>query len=479
MKKVFWISMVFIFIFNFSCVFGAKNEHFDGLTAIQNGVCVAKYGKSISILDPKLKVTVLDTSKARINAKGNKIDIIGTGSFDVKVNNKVVKFFAWNARLESGSVKTFSNVACNKNEKTVKDKVFLSVSKESNVYKINAYLYAGKDTGNLTGRYIKNISKFTTAFEQNFYVSPLVNNKMYVYFLNVGAADGIIIVNNGQVALIDGGHASTTAGKVAAVNKIIDVLWVELGIKKIDYLIGSHNHPDHIECWGEVANKFEIGSVYISKYAKLQKGYQKKITDIFSKNKIKEIGISSAPIKIGQANLGKQVTIKVLAPWDDSKITENAMKENNDIYANAYSLVLLLENGEHSFLLAGDAFEESKTMKFMKNSQGKLYNDWFYEQYADKLDIDVIKLAHHGLNEMPMKLLNKIIPANKKQWIVLTCGEKYAEQLKNGKVYDTRHNWVINKLIPNRPNATFVYTAMRNEYVLFISDGKTMTREYK
>ena len=64
------------------------------------------------------------------------------------------------------------------------------------------------------------------------------DNNLRVYCLDVGQGDSILITNNNKTMLID---ASTNEMGSRVVKYSND-----LGIKKIDYLVGTHPHEDHI-----------------------------------------------------------------------------------------------------------------------------------------------------------------------------------------------------------------------------------------
>ena len=59
-----------------------------------------------------------------------------------------------------------------------------------------------------------------------------------VYYFDVGQADSILIVNNGESMLID-------AGNNADGNLVVNNLKT-IGINKLTYVIGTHPHEDHI-----------------------------------------------------------------------------------------------------------------------------------------------------------------------------------------------------------------------------------------
>lgn len=69
-------------------------------------------------------------------------------------------------------------------------------------------------------------------------VEFVAQEDLLIDFMDVGQADGILIRNQDKVMLIDAG--TNEAGKM-----VVNYLQ-NLGITKIDYLIGTHPHEDHI-----------------------------------------------------------------------------------------------------------------------------------------------------------------------------------------------------------------------------------------
>lgn len=68
--------------------------------------------------------------------------------------------------------------------------------------------------------------------------SPQSAPKAQVHFIDVGQADAILIVSGGAAVLID-------AGTNSAGQSVLDYIKAQ-GVSKIDFLIGTHPHEDHI-----------------------------------------------------------------------------------------------------------------------------------------------------------------------------------------------------------------------------------------
>ena len=103
-----------------------------------------------------------------------------------------------------------------------------------------------------------NISENVVAQE-----SPDINTNVVegqdvvVKFFDVGQADSILVQSAGVNMLIDAG--TNNMG-----NTVVQNL-KDLGITKINYLVGTHPHEDHIGGMDDVINNFEIGTIYMPK----------------------------------------------------------------------------------------------------------------------------------------------------------------------------------------------------------------------
>ena len=82
--------------------------------------------------------------------------------------------------------------------------------------------------------------------------------ELKVHFLDVGQGDSILIqFPDGRNMLVDAG-GNDDASKVVSYLKKTDV-------KRLDYLIGTHPHEDHIGSLDTVINSFQIGEVIMPK----------------------------------------------------------------------------------------------------------------------------------------------------------------------------------------------------------------------
>jgi competence protein ComEC len=166
---------------------------------------------------------------------------------------------------------------------------------------------------------------------------------MVIHFIDVGQGESILIqLPNQQNMLIDAGD--NNKGSV-----VVDYL-KELGISRIDYLLATHPHADHIGGMDDVIKEFDIGDIYMPKVAHTTKTYMDLLEAIDDKNLKIKAAHSSIAIPIDD------VEAQILAP-------DGQLKSDN---LNDYSLVLKLTYGKTKFLLQGDA--EKKTEEYILNS---------------------------------------------------------------------------------------------------------------
>lgn len=199
-----------------------------------------------------------------------------------------------------------------------------------------------------------------------------------VHFIDVGQGDSVFIeLPNGKCMLIDSGE-SNNAGKVIS---FIDCL----GYKKIDHLLATHPHSDHIGGMKYIIESFDIGNVYMPEAVSSTNVFIRMLEALDAK------GVSVTPVEAGlTVDFGLGVSGEFSAP---TEIVEDL---------NNCSAVLKLTYGEKSFLFTGDAeIPEELTIT------------------AD-IDCDVLKVGHHGsYTSSGISFLEKVSA----EIAVISCGK--------------------------------------------------------
>lgn len=206
----------------------------------------------------------------------------------------------------------------------------------------------------------------------------VVSGDLFVYFIDVGQADSILIRNNGKNMLID-------AGNNADGKKLVDY-FKSLEIEKFDYVVATHPHEDHIGGMDDIINNFKIDNYYMPDKMSTTKTFEDVLDSLINNNLKYDVPLKDEEFDLGDSNF------KVIYAGD----------ETNDI--NDSSIVLKLRHGNNTFLLTGDA---------TSNVEKTLLNE--------DLKSDVLKIAHHGSDYSTTdEFLNKVDP----KYTVVSVGSK-------------------------------------------------------
>lgn len=248
---------------------------------------------------------------------------------------------------------------------------------------------------------------------------------MIVRFIDVGQGDcQLITFPNGENMLID-------AGTTAAEETLPEYLKA-LGVQRLDYVIGTHPHEDHIGGLDAVINSFDIGKIYMPKATTTTKTYK----DVL-------LAIKDKGLSVNTASGGKVII-------ENDNIKAELLAPNSEKYdsLNNYSAVLKLSYADTSFIFTGDA--EQLSEKEIISKFGK-----------DKLKSDVLKVGHHGSSTSTG---NDFFKAVSPEFAVISCEEDNS--------YGHPHK-EIKSLLEN--NNVTTYRTDLNGTITAISDGKNIT----
>jgi competence protein ComEC len=117
-------------------------------------------------------------------------------------------------------------------------------------------------------------SQTVTAQQPN--TQPALSGKLSVRSINVGQGDSILLqLPNSQTMLIDAGPNEAGSTVVSYLQK--------QGIKKIDYLVATHPHADHIGGMDAVIQAFEIGKVYMPRVTTTTESFESVLRSLQAK----------------------------------------------------------------------------------------------------------------------------------------------------------------------------------------------------
>ncbi|MBQ4264036.1 MAG: MBL fold metallo-hydrolase [Clostridia bacterium] len=187
----------------------------------------------------------------------------------------------------------------------------------------------------------------------------------------------ILISPEGRVMVLDAGHPLSSG-------YVIDALDA-LGVTRIDYLVASHPHIDHIGGFPALMDRYEIGALYSSDLQYDSSSYYRAYMAEIEKRNIEHVILQEGDVLM----FGEDVRIDVLNPPAGVVPTE-AEERNRTEFINNQSLALKFTYGESTMLLAGDLYVGGEKA--------------IAARWGEALDCDVMKANHHGANTSSSKV---------------------------------------------------------------------------
>lgn len=235
------------------------------------------------------------------------------------------------------------------------------------------------------GRYLLSAALVAAALS-----AQAAKRELVVTFLDCGQGDAAVVqMPNGKVALIDGGPLEDGDGFDAGRDVIAPFL-EENKIRRIDFLVISHPHLDHIGGFKHILKNFEVGTVLDPGYSYPSPDYK----DVLELVKARNVGYSV--VRTGETlEWDPALKVKSLSPpspfpWDDP---------------NENSLVLQIYHGKVGFLFTGDAEEASEYEMVIR--------------YGHSLKTPILKVGHHGSNtSTKTEFLDYVAP----ETAIISCG---------------------------------------------------------
>ena len=260
-------------------------------------------------------------------------------------------------------------------------------------------------------------------------MSKINKSALEVHFVDVGEGDATLIrFSSGKTMLIDSGDNV----KVKQLTTYIDKVFFNSHKKVFDYVVLTHSDSDHSGNMDTILDKYKVNNFirpnilidglenYLAdgraKYDNNNE-YVSTITKLYSLEKDNKIKVSFAEPDT-YIDMGNNAKVHILSPLKAYYTT-----------TNDYSIVMIVEDNNEKFMLTSDASTDV---------ENDIINS--YDEYV--LDVDVLKLGHHGSDtSTSLDWLDTTQP----DYAVISVGEDNSYQhpssavLDNIEIYNEEH----------------------------------------
>lgn len=180
-----------------------------------------------------------------------------------------------------------------------------------------------------------------------------------VHFQDVGNADAVFIeFPDEKNILIDGGEPENGTDILNYLNK--------LGVTKLDKIVATHPHNDHIGGLVKIVNDMEVGEIWMPDVVHTTSSFISLLDVIEDK----------------QIPVNKAFSGEILCEGENYRIDVLSPRHEKYEDMNNYSVVLKLTYKDKTFLFMGDA--------------EKAVEKELTDVYGAGLKADVLKVGHHG-----------------------------------------------------------------------------------
>lgn len=253
--------------------------------------------------------------------------------------------------------------------------------------------------------------------------SPLAGETLTLQVLDVGQGSAALLtLPGGKRMLVDAGSKNTGAPEALA----------ELGVQRLDLVVATHPHEDHIGSLAEVIGQCDVGAVYMPRLPKdltpTTATYRNLLTAI------KEKGLRVHAPAQGEV-LYDENGVVIRSLYDPAGDYDNV---------NDCSLILMVQYGEISLLLPGDSGPEPQQAAMA----------------AYDVSADAYLVAHHGSADYAEGWIEAIAPAQ----ALISCGEDNSYGHPSARVLEDLE----------RAQAR-VWRTDRNGAITLVTDGEQLT----
>ncbi|MCL2088151.1 MAG: MBL fold metallo-hydrolase [Oscillospiraceae bacterium] len=236
-------------------------------------------------------------------------------------------------------------------------------------------------------------------FNDNKTLPPLTPDGISVHFINVGQGDSALIKAFDTNILVDAGPNIQS--------EIVPKYLRSYGVERIDLLVATHPHADHIGGMAAVVSGFEIGEIVMPELPYSLTPTTKTYRNLLDAIAEKELSVTIA--RQGLVYTFGEVTAEILGP-----VQKFADSENNN------SAVIKVTYDGKSVLIGGDIEKEAENALI---------------ESGQDLRANILKISHHGSNTSSTV---GFLDAVRADFFVISCG--------NDNQYGHPHAEVIARL---------------------------------
>ncbi len=254
-----------------------------------------------------------------------------------------------------------------------------------------------------------------------------------VIVMDVRQGDATLIITpKGKTMLIDAGQGGSKYAPYDAARATVIPVLRSLGVEKIDVMVCTHPHEDHVGGLPAVMEEFPVGVIYDSGFDHTASNYQK----MLEMARDREIPVK-IPVTGDLIPLCDSVTVQVLGPT----LPLNRRYDSNP---NNHSVVVRVKYGDFSFLNSGDAEHELESLILSTGA---------------RLKSTVLNTGHHGSRT-----------ATGTEFFALVNPEVAVISAGKRNRFDHPHWDTMSRL---RKTGTRVMRTDYHGHIIFTSDGKT------
>ncbi len=201
-------------------------------------------------------------------------------------------------------------------------------------------------------------------------------DEIAVHFIDVGQADCAVIITPDKTMLIDSGEYETSADVIRYLR--------DFGVERLDYVVGTHPHSDHMGAMAKILNSFDVGEFIMPEVSEElipTASFYSSLLDVIDRKDIRASYSENGRV----IELCEGTSLEFLGPVGSGY---------EDL--NNCSVVAKLTSGNISFLFTGDMEKEAE--------------EDLLDQWVD-LRADVLKVGHHGASSSStLEFLARVAP---------------------------------------------------------------------